>query len=208
MADEQDKSLLAVPRSGERRRVLRALCAVGLALPMASRAQGASGAASPPAENDQLVFAFGERAGEAIVPDDLALGAEQVFAYPMDPLTGEVRNGTRLNQLVLVHVDPEGLSEQTRARAVDGIVAYSGVCTHTGCDITDWDTSSNRFQCPCHESQFDPSDGARVVGGPAPWQLAALPLKLVDGLLAVAGEFEGRVGFMQPGLDPLGGLGR
>jgi len=207
VANNNDKHLRRNPGPGERRRVLQGLCAFGLALPAVSRAQGAGTAASPPAENDRLVFAFGERAGEAIAPGDLALGTEQVFAYPMDPLTGEVRNGTRLNQLVLVHVDPGGLSEQTRARAVDGIVAYSGVCTHTGCDITDWDTSTNRFQCPCHESQFDPSDGARVVGGPAPWQLAALPLKLVDGLLAVAGEFEGRVGFMQPGLDPLGGLG-
>ena len=187
--------------------MLRGLCAFSLALPALSRAQSTGGAALPPAENDRLVSAFGERAGQAIAPADLTLGMEQVFAYPMDPLTDEIRNGSRLNQLVLVHVDPTGLSEQTRARAVAGIVAYSGVCTHTGCDVTDWDTSTNRFQCPCHESQFDPSDGGRVVGGPAPWQLAALPLKLVDGMLAVAGEFEGRVGFQQPGLDPLGGLG-
>ena len=207
MSGEQDKRPQGNPGSGERRRVLRGLCAFGLALPVASRAQGTGGATAPPVENDQLVFAFGERAGEAIAPNDLAVGTEHVFAYPMDPLTGEIRNGTRLNQLVLVHVDPAGLSEQTRARAVGGIVAYSSVCTHTGCDLTDWDSSTNRFQCPCHESQFDPSDGGRVVGGPAPWQLAALPLKLVDGLLAVAGAFEGRVGFQQPGLDPLGGLG-
>ena len=66
---------------------------------------------------------------------------------------------------------------ETRARAADGIVAYSGVCTHTGCDVTDWYGDVLRFKCPCHESEFDPSDGARVVGGPAPWQLAALPLK-------------------------------
>ena len=203
MTDGQDKHL----PSGVRRQVLRGLCAVGLALPAAPRAQSVTGTASPPAENDRLVFAYGERAGQAIAPGDLALGAEQVFAYPMDPLTGEVRNGTRLNQLVLVHVDPAGLSEQTRARAAEGIVAYSAVCTHTGCDLTDWDAQTKRFQCPCHESQFDPSDGGRVVGGPAPWQIAALPLKLVDGMLAVAGEFEGRVGFQQPGLDPLGGLG-
>ena len=47
----------------------------------------------------------------------------------------------------------------------------------------------------------DPSDGARVVGGPAPWQLAALPLRLDEGRLIVAGEFIGRVGFQQPGLN-------
>jgi rieske iron-sulfur protein len=33
-----------------------------------------------------------------------------------------------------------------------------------------------------------------VVGGPAPRPLAALPLKMVDGKLQVAGEFIGKVG--------------
>jgi Rieske Fe-S protein len=72
------------------------------------------------------------------------------------------------------------------------------VCSHTGCDVTDWFPDVRRFKCPCHESEFDPSDAARVIGGPAPWQLAALPLKLVEGKLAVAGSFVGRLGFMQP----------
>ena len=84
------------------------------------------------------------------------------------------------------------------------MVAYSGVCTHTGCDVTDWIAAAQRFKCPCHESEFDPADAARVVSGPAPWQLAALPLKIVDGALAIAGPFEGNVGFAQPGLDPFG----
>ena len=48
-------------------------------------------------------------------------------------------------------------------------------------------------------------DAARVVSGPAPWQLAALPLKIVDGALTIAGPFEGQVGFAQPGLDPFNG---
>jgi Rieske Fe-S protein len=109
-----------------------------------------------------------------------------------------------LNQLIVVRLPPEKLTPETAARAADGVVAYSGVCTHTGCDVTDWFGDVLRFKCPCHESEFDPSDGARVVGGPAPWQLAALPLKLVDGALAVAAPFEGRVGFQPPGLDPFG----
>ena len=122
----------------------------------------------------------------------------------MDPDTETARDGSRLNQILLVRLDPSWLSEETLARSVDGIVAYSGVCSHTGCDVTDWNDEAHRFQCPCHESQFDPSDSARVVGGPAPWQLAALPLKVLDGRLVVAGSFEGRVGFQQPGLNPFG----
>ena len=147
---------------------------------------------------------YGERAGELIVPEDLGVATRQVFAYPRDAASGQIRNGTRLNQVLVVRLDPAMLTPETLARSADGVVAYSGVCSHTGCDVTDWNAEDARFQCPCHESQFDPSDAARVVGGPAPWQLAALPLELVDGQLTVAGEFEGRIGFMQPGQDLFG----
>jgi Rieske Fe-S protein len=179
------------------------LCALGLGGPGLARSQAAdAGAASlAPQEDDLLVFAFGSREGEIVQPSDLVAGAPQIFVFPKDPESETVRNGTRLNQILLVRLPPDWLSEETRARSADGIVAYSGVCTHTGCDIEDWDAAEHRFQCPCHESQFDPGDGARVVGGPAPWQLAALPLKIVDGGLRVAGEFIGRVGFQQPGLN-------
>lgn len=187
-----------------RRGLLGGLCALGVGLPALTRGDDADPAMAPPRTDDWLVFAFGERAGERMAVDDLQIGDEQVFAFPMEPGGGVVRNGTRLNQLVVVRLDPASLSARTQARAAGGVVAYSGVCTHTGCDVTDWRDELSRFKCPCHESEFDPSDGARVVGGPAPWQLAALPLKLVDGRLAVAGEFEGRVGFQQPGLDPFG----
>lgn len=190
----------------QRRSVLASLCALGLGLPRGGRAQGSDGSptTAPPRENDWLVFAYGERERQIIAPDDLTLGAAQVFAWPMDPDTETARDGSRLNQILLVRLDPSWLSEETLARSVDGIVAYSGVCSHTGCDVTDWNDEAHRFQCPCHESQFDPSDSARVVGGPAPWQLAALPLKVLDGRLVVAGSFEGRVGFQQPGLNPFG----
>jgi Rieske Fe-S protein len=202
-------------RDGLRRRqLLQGFCALGFAVSPAGRSQVTPGGAftgapagtatSPPELDDRLVFAFGEQEGQPVRPEDLGAGAKQTFAWAMQPGTGTIRSGTRLHQIVLIRLDPSWLSEGTRARSVDGIVAYSGVCTHTGCDVTDWNAELHRFQCPCHESQFDPGDGARVIGGPAPWPLAALPLKLIDGELAVAGPFEGRVGFQQPGLSPFG----
>jgi Rieske Fe-S protein len=198
-------------RNGEtalqRRRLIQSICALGMGYPAISPSQEA-GASDPPTEGDLLVVAYGARAGEVITPELLEPGKKQELAFPQDPATGVVRNGTRLNQLIVTRVPVESLSEQTRQRAAAGVVAYSGVCSHTGCDVTDWNAEFARFQCPCHESQFDPSDAARVVGGPAPWPLAALPLKLVDGVVTVARAFEGRVGFQQPGLDPFGGIGR
>ena len=188
-------------RNLKRRRVLKACCGVALCAPVVARGDETDDAAAPPQTDDALVFAYGDRAGQVIAAVDVALGAKQLLAYPMHVSSRRVRDGTRLNQLIVVRLPPERLSAETRARAADGIVAYSGVCTHTGCDVTDWYADVLRFKCPCHESEFDPSDAARVVGGPAPWQLAALPLKIVDGALVVAAPFEGRVGFQPPGLD-------
>jgi Rieske Fe-S protein len=179
------------------------MCALGAGLPLVASAQDDPGMA-PPQAGDLLGYAFGDKAGQPVGIDDLAIDSQQVFAFALDPASGNLRNGTRMNQILLVRLDPATLSAETAARSVNGVVAYSGVCSHTGCDVTDWNGEAKRFQCPCHESQFDPSDAARVVGGPAPWQLAALPLKEVEGKVAVAGAFEGRLGFPQPGSSPFG----
>jgi Rieske Fe-S protein len=115
----------------------------------------------------------------------------------MDPSTGVVRDGSRLNQVLLLRLEVNDLTEATRPHATAGTVAYSAVCTHTGCDAWLWQGERQTLQCPCHDSEFDPKDGARVLLGPALRRLPALPLKVVDGVLVVAGGFVGRVGFKQ-----------
>ncbi len=147
-----------------------------------------------PQEGDHLVFAEGDRPRELITPKDLPLGGPRVMAFPIDPKTDVVRDGSRLNKLLLVRFEPASLAEESRNRSAGGIVAYSGVCTHQGCDVTAWQEDAKAFWCPCHDSKFDPRDAARVVEGPAPRRLAALPLKLADGVLTVAGGFSGPVG--------------
>ena len=191
-------------RNLRRRRVLHACCGLALCAPAVTRGDETDEAVATPQADDALVFAYGERAGQVIAAGRRRPRRKASARLPMHFGTRRVRDGSRLNQLIVVRLSPEKLTEATRLRAADGVVAYSGVCTHTGCDVTDWYGDVLRFKCPCHESEFDPSDGARVVGGPAPWQLAALPFKVVDGALAVAGPFEGRVGFQPPGLDPFG----
>lgn len=178
----------------ERRIVLKAALGIGLVVPGRSSAQEPGPKEEQPQENDRFVFALGTRAGEVITPEDIPPGGPQIFAYPMDPTTMTVRNGSRLNQIMLVRLDPMNLTNETRARAADGIVAYSGVCSHTGCDVSDWIAKTRMFHCPCHDSEYDPADAARVNFGPAPRRLAALPLKIVDGALVAAGGFIGRVG--------------
>ena len=169
----------------KRRTVL--LAGLGLAL------RQTDAASSRPRTGD--VFVRNGDAGKApLTPGDIRGGAAQTLAWPMDP-DGIIRNGSRLNQVILLRVDPGALSPETRGRAAEGVVAYSSICTHTGCDVDDWDPAAHLLACQCHFSQFDPRDGAKVVDGPAPRPLPALPLKIVDGRLTVAAPFTAAITF-------------
>ncbi len=96
--------------------------------------------------------------------------------------------------VLLMRFDPATLGDAEKANSADGVVAYSAVCTHQQCWVTDWLKSTQVLQCPCHQSRYDPRHGAKVVGGPAPRPLPALPLKLNNGVLDVAGDIHRSVG--------------
>ena len=73
--------------------------------------------------------------------------------------------------------------------------AFSAICTHQGCDVSQWKPENKMLLCVCHRSEFDPKDKAAVTFGPAPRRLPMMPLKLVEGQLQVAGGFRGKPGF-------------
>ncbi len=179
-----------------RRSVLKlALGVVALPVADAMSAQHDDPRKARPQTNDRFVFGGGDRKGRVITFADVGAGAPPLTAYPMDPATRVVRDDSRLNQVLLVRFHPKDLTGDTSARAADGVVAYSAVCTHTGCDRWDWQSASSTIKCPCHFSEFDLKDGARVLNGPATRRLPALPLKIIDGMPAVASGFVGRPGF-------------
>lgn len=183
------------------------LAALATSAGLATRAVAADeeppGSDERPQKGDLLVHSEGEAEGKLIKPNDLKLGGPPLHAWPQDPKTSVVRSGSRLNEILIVRLEPAELDEDTRAHAADGIVAYSAICAHAGCPVTDWvkgeGLDKNVFKCPCHNSEYDPREGARVVFGPAPRHLAALPLAVVDGSLTVAAPFIGKVGAQQPG---------
>jgi Rieske Fe-S protein len=159
------------------------------------------GSSERPQKADVLVFAEGDRAGEVIDPQDLKAGGPPVRAWPKDPKTSVVRKGSRLNEVLVVKLDPAEFDEETRSRAAGGVVAYSAICVHTGCPITAWVKAAsgdkNVFKCMCHNSEYDPRQSALVIFGPAPRRLPALPLAAGDGPLTVAATFIGKVGAQQ-----------
>lgn len=156
-----------------------------------------------PQKGDLLVFSEGDREGKLVTAADLVAGGPPAHAWPKDPNTSVVRSASRLNEILIIKLDPAELDDKTRARAVEGIVAYSAICSHAGCPVSAWVKSDvgdkEVFKCMCHNSEYDPRAGAQVVFGPAPRRLAALPLALADGSLSVAGNFIGKVGGAQPG---------
>jgi len=183
----------------ERRSLLLTALATGACLATKSAlAEEQPGSDERPQKGDLLVISEGEQEGQVIKPGDVKLGGPPLRAWPKDPKTAVVRNGSRLNSVLLLKLDPGELDETTQAHAAEGIIAYSAICSHAGCPVSEWVKAEQGdkpvLKCPCHNSEFDPRQNAQVVFGPAPRRLAALPLAIADAALVVAGSFVGKVG--------------
>jgi Rieske Fe-S protein len=185
-------------RVSARRAVLRSVLGLSVTLPFVDLVGAApkDPASARPVAGDRFVLVLGEKKGQVVRVEDLEVGGPQQLAYPMDPATKTVRDGSRLNQVLLIRLDPGQLTPETRADSASGVVAYSAICTHQGCDVSQWKTDTSTLLCVCHGSEYDPKDRAKVTFGPAPRRLAILPVKVQDGIVVVAGPFKGRVGFM------------
>jgi menaquinol-cytochrome c reductase iron-sulfur subunit len=98
-------------------------------------------------------------------------------------------------QLEYVATIQDGYLETKIQKAVwavkqaDGqVTVFSPACPHLGCGYH-WERSEQKFKCPCHGSVYDVS--GKVLAGPAPRRLDALPSKVEDGrLLVIYKEFK------------------
>jgi rieske iron-sulfur protein len=181
---------------GGRRALLQSSVAMALAaLTPPARADEAEDASSKrPQTGDMLVDATAAEPAQPLTPGDLKTDAAPVLAWPMDPATKKARDGSRFNMVLVLRVDPSKVVPDEAPHMADGVVAFSAICTHQQCPVTGWEPERQVLLCPCHQSEYDPKQNAKVVGGPAPRPLPALPLKIENGALLVAGPFIGRVG--------------
>jgi rieske iron-sulfur protein len=180
-----------------RRSLLQAISILGLetALVGVARPALAQPENERPKEGDFLVSVDSETPTPLTV-QDIPLGGPQVLAWPMDPTGAVVRKGSRLNKVLLLRLDPATLSGVTAERSAEGVIGYSAICPHAGCEVSGWDDAQRILECSCHYSHYNPREAAAVIDGPAPRPLAALPLKVANGKLTVAKPFTGRVGIM------------
>jgi len=99
--------------------------------------------------------------------------------------------------VLVMRLRPEDLieTEEKKSWSYQGIVAYSKICTHVGCPVALYEQQTHNLLCPCHQSQFDVSDQAKVIFGPASRPLPQLPIAIDDeGYLVAQSDFTEPVG--------------
>ncbi len=99
--------------------------------------------------------------------------------------------------VLLMRLKPEDLkvSEGKETWNYQGIVAYSKICTHVGCPVALYEQQTHHLLCPCHQSQFDITEEAKVIFGPAKRPLPQLPIEVDDeGYLVAQSDFHEPVG--------------
>lgn len=144
-------------------------------------------------KGDLLVPAKGAETAPLKV-DDIKVGAKPVLVFPFDLTEKKPRNESRLNKLLLVRMEMADMSDELKARSANGVLAFSSVCTHQACDVTEWIAAEKNLMCFCHFSKFSPLEGGAVAKGPAGKSLPWVPLIEKDGLLIVAGGFSVKPG--------------
>ncbi|MFC5338191.1 ubiquinol-cytochrome c reductase iron-sulfur subunit [Leucobacter denitrificans] len=139
----------------------------------------------------------GHKVGEAIRAADVTIGS--VFHVVPENLgqAKDVLNEKAKAVVLLIRLDEKDLKEtpEKESWSYNGIVAYSKVCTHVGCPVALNEQHTHHLLCPCHQSQFDVSDEAKVVFGPAKRPLPQLPITVDDeGYLIAQSDFNEPVG--------------
>lgn len=178
----------------DRRKMFR-LAAGGLAgLAMAGRA-AAHAEKARVLPGDLLVEEDAEGELTPLKLSDLKPG-KPMMAFPYDPAKKVARTETRMNKVVLLRLAESDLDPAMKAVSAGGVVAFSGVCTHHGCDVKTWMAKDKVLACFCHGSKFTPFKAGAVTDGPAPRPLPLLPIALKGDTLVVTAPFTAPPGAM------------
>src|SRR5688572_9581045 len=118
-----------------RRELLKTGLGLGIGMTLApalapALAAAQTDAASMRPQGGDFLVKLGDNTRTPLTPADIQLNAIQTMAWAMTPVDSVVRSGSRLNSIMLLKLDPETLTPETRARAADGIIAYTVICTH------------------------------------------------------------------------------
>jgi ubiquinol-cytochrome c reductase iron-sulfur subunit len=126
-------------------------------------------------------------------PEALANGG-----HDGEPLEGvELQVAKSKGAVILLRMEPDDITPWKGREnwSVQGIVAFSKICTHVGCPISLNERTTHHLLCPCHQSTFDLADNGKVIFGPAARPLPQLPIEVDDeGYLVAQSDFTEPVG--------------
>ncbi|TQK43986.1 menaquinol-cytochrome c reductase iron-sulfur subunit precursor [Streptomyces sp. SLBN-118] len=146
------------------------------------------------AEGKQLI---NMNTNEPLRPEDVVTGS-LTFAKPegLEEDAEDFQKEIAKAALMIVRIQPDDIKDKRELEwSHEGIVAYSKICTHVGCPISLYEQQTHHVLCPCHQSTFDLSDGARVIFGPAGHRLPQLRIGVnAEGNLEALGDFDEPVG--------------
>ena len=176
----------------ERRDVIKGACTlagaaavmtVGTSLPVFADAQK-----DAPQVGDVFVYVDGPKKGSVAMVDDVVLDAAPLTVMAKDP-NGAVRDGDNFTVL-LYKIAKDKVPADMLADTIDGLAAWSAICTHQGCTMTDIHQKSIAvnafgFICPCHDAIFDPTQEGKNTGGATSATLAYFPIKSDGGKIVV-----------------------
>ncbi|GAA2635987.1 ubiquinol-cytochrome c reductase iron-sulfur subunit [Dactylosporangium fulvum] len=152
-----------------------------------------------PKNNDGKPVRLTHEDGTPIRPADVSVGG-QITVYPGIPHGAS--NKWADSPTLLIHLrEADAAATLANAKEVnkgsqwENFVAYSKICTHAGCPASLYEQQTNRLLCPCHQSQFQITDNARPIFGPASRALPQLPITVDDeGYFVATSDYKVAVG--------------
>jgi ubiquinol-cytochrome c reductase iron-sulfur subunit len=130
-----------------------------------------------------------------IKASDLEVGAvAQVLPEITDPEHRKLSDVAK-DAVLLIRLRPQefNLEADKLAMTHDGIIAFSKICSHMGCAVALYEQQTKHLLCPCHQSTFDVTRGAKVIFGPS-----ARPLPQLDITIDQEGYLVARQPFSEP----------
>jgi len=130
-----------------------------------------------------------------ILVTDLEVGSVVQTLPEVPEETERLLSDIAKDPVLLIRLRPEDfqLTPEKFAMTHEGIIAFSKICSHMGCAVALYEQQTKHLLCPCHQSTFDVTRGAKVIFGPA-----ARPLPQLDITVDAEGYLVARAPFNEP----------
>jgi len=132
-----------------------------------------------------------------ILASDLEVGAVVQVLPAVEDEDERPLSDIAKDPVLLIRLRPQDfqLTAEKLAMTHEGIIAFSKICSHMGCAVALYEQQTKHLLCPCHQSTFDVTRGAKVIFGPAARPLPQLDITVDgEGYLVARAPFNEAVG--------------